>query len=245
MRVDRGQGEAHTETVSSTPPSQHRAVPLAAAPRTVATRMPPLSRERNALSAGALARRRMAVAVAKRALPVMALALLATVALWPEFDSAAERGRVAFRRVVEARPDALRIVAPRYQGIDTENRPYTLTATVAVQGGDESVVALEAPRADITMGDGAWIHVSADQGRFDRPQNMLDLEGAVTLNHEDGTQMVTATARLDLKAGAGEGDAAVAAQGPFGTLTADGFRLYDRGQVVVFTGRARTLLEAR
>jgi lipopolysaccharide export system protein LptC len=211
----------------------------------VATRMPPLSRQRNTLSAGSLARRRIFVAVAKRALPAMALALLAAIALWPEFDSAAERGRVAFRRVVEARPDALRIVAPRYQGIDAENRPYTLTATVAVQGGNESVVALEAPRADIIMGDGAWIHVAAEEGRFDRPRNTLDLAGAVTLNHEDGTQLVTATARLDLKAGNGAGDDAVAAQGPFGTLTSQGFRLYDRGQVVVFTGRARTLLEAR
>jgi lipopolysaccharide export system protein LptC len=48
---------------------------------------------------------------------------------------------------------------------------------------------------------------------------------------------------VDIKAGDAEGDEPVAAQGPFGTLTAEGFRLRDRGQVVIFTGRARAVLE--
>ena len=39
------------------------------------------------------------------------------------------------------------------------------------------------------------------------------------------------------------GDAPVAAQGPFGTLESEGFRLKDRGAVVVFTGRAHAVLE--
>jgi lipopolysaccharide export system protein LptC len=46
-----------------------------------------------------------------------------------------------------------------------------------------------------------------------------------------------------LVAGAAQGNQPVAAQGPFGTLTADGFRLTDRGQVVLFTGKARVVLE--
>ena len=35
----------------------------------------------------------------------------------------------------------------------------------------------------------------------------------------------------------------MAAQGSFGTLTGEGFRLRDRGAVVVFTGHARAVLE--
>jgi lipopolysaccharide export system protein LptC len=37
----------------------------------------------------------------------------------------------------------------------------------------------------------------------------------------------------------------VAAQGPFGTLVSEGFRLYEKGAVVVFTGQSRALLEGR
>lgn len=185
----------------------------------------------------------MAVGFAKRALPVTAVALLSLIALWPEFDSAVDRGRVAFQRVLQVRPEALRIIEPRYQGVDEQNRPFTLTAEVAVQAGNEEVVQLQAPRADMTMTDGAWIYVESREGRFDKPRNLLDLAGNVTVHHDDGTQFVTDAAAIDLTAGSAVGDRPVAAQGPFGTLTAQGFRLIDRGQVVVFTGQSRVLLE--
>ena len=201
------------------------------------------SRERRPPTAGALARRRLLVSIAKRLLPLTAVGLLAAVALWPEFDSAADRGRVAFKRVVQARPDALRIVEPHYQGIDEQNRPYTVTATLATQAGNEDLVNLQAPRADLLMGDGAWVYIEARDGRYNRPRNHLDLAGRVTVHHDDGTQFVTESAAVDLAAGAAAGDDAVAAQGPFGNLTAEGFRLMERGQVVIFTGRARAVLE--
>lgn len=184
------------------------------------------------------------MAVAKRLLPAAAVALLAAVALWPEFESAADRGRVAFRRVAEVRPDALHIVNPRYQGIDEQNRPYTVTADAAVQSGSEDVVQLAVPRADLTLSDGGWVYMEARQGRYDKPRNQLDLAGQVTIHHDDGTQFVTERAAIDVAGGNAQGADPVAVQGPFGTLTAeDGFRLRDRGQVVFFLGRSRAVLE--
>ena len=44
---------------------------------------------------GGIARRRLLVRSAKLLLPVGALALLAMIALWPEFDRAADQSRVA------------------------------------------------------------------------------------------------------------------------------------------------------
>lgn len=227
------------------PSASNRGGPAASAARPPASRLPPPSRRRSMPSAGQLARRRVAVAIAKRVLPLAAIGLLAVMALWPEIESNAERGRVAFRRVAEVRPDALHVREPRYQGVDDQNRPFTVTATTAVQTGQEDIVQLEAPRADILLTDGGWVYMEADQGRFDRPQNKLDLAGRVTVHHDDGTQFVTDRAALDIAGGHAEGDAPVAAQGPFGTLTADGFRLRDRGQVVVFTGQARAVLEGQ
>jgi lipopolysaccharide export system protein LptC len=107
------------------------------------------SRARRAPSAGSLVRRRLAVAVAKRVLPLAAVGLLATIALWPEFESAADRGRLAFKRVLQVQPEALRVIEPRYQGVDEQNRPFTLTAEIAVQAGDQNVVQLQGPRADL------------------------------------------------------------------------------------------------
>lgn len=211
--------------------------------RPPASRLPPPSRRREPPRQGQLARRRLAVAVAKRLLPIAAVGLLAVMALWPEIESNAERGRVSFKRIAEVRPDALHVIEPRYQGVDELNRPYTVTAAVAVQAGQEDIVQLQAPRADLTLTDGGWVYMEANQGRFDKPHNRLDLAGQVTVHHDDGTQFVTARAALDIGGGNAAGDDPVAAQGPFGTLTAEGFRLFDRGHVVVFTGRARAVLE--
>jgi lipopolysaccharide export system protein LptC len=204
--------------------------------------MPAPSRARRAPSAGALARRRLAVRAAKWLLPLAALALLSAIALWPEFDRAEDRARVSFRRIAGS-AEGVRVVDPRYQGVDEQNRPYNVTARVAAQVGAGDIIELEAPRADMTLSDGTWILLEAERGRFDRNRNWLDLSGDVTLWHDNGTLMRTARAAIDVNAGAASGDAPVAAQGPFGTLESEGFRVSERGRVVVFTGRARTVLE--
>ncbi|GGC42284.1 hypothetical protein GCM10011504_20930 [Siccirubricoccus deserti] len=201
------------------------------------------SRRRRPPTSGQLARRRFAVRWAKRLLPALALLLLGAVAFWPELEGNEDRSRVSFRRTVQPRAEALRVVNPRYQGIDELNRPFTITAKVGQQPGSAEILDLEEPRADITLTDGAWIFVQAHQGRFDKPAQHLDLTGEVTIYHDNGTMLLTDSAAVEIDAGTASGDSPVAAQGSFGTLTADGFRLTERGAVIVFTGHAHAVLE--
>jgi lipopolysaccharide export system protein LptC len=203
----------------------------------------PPSRQRRAPRPGQLARRRIFVGLAKRLLPVLALGLLAVVVFWPEIEGNEDRSRVSFRRVPQPRAESLRVVSPRYQDVDELSRPYTVTARAAQQLGGEQILDLEAPRADMVLTDGGWVHVSADAGRYDRPQHHLDLAGDVTIHHDNGMTLRTPEAAVAVEAGTASGDAPVAAQGPFGTLESEGFRLKDRGAVVVFTGRAHAVLE--
>ena len=51
----------------------------------------------------------------------------------------------------------------------------------------------------------------------------------MTLYRDDGTTMVTASASIDLKPGAAAGGEPTHAEGPFGTLDAQGFTLTDKG----------------
>ncbi|MFC7539291.1 hypothetical protein ACFQU2_07235 [Siccirubricoccus deserti] len=74
------------------------------------------SRRRRPPTSGQLARRRFAVRWAKRLLPALALLLLGAVAFWPELEGNEDRSRVSFRRTVQPRAEALRVVNPRYQG---------------------------------------------------------------------------------------------------------------------------------
>lgn len=226
----------------STPPRDALAAHRASrAPGRARTTLP--SRARVTMNAGALARRRILVRLAKWLLPVGALGLLAALALWPEFDSAEERGRLAFRRVAQTSAEAMRIATARYQGLDELGRPFNVTATTATQQENTDLIDLERPRADLFMSNGAWVLLEAETGRYARAANQLDLAGQVTLWHDDGSTLRTEAAHIDVAAGNAEGDRPVAAQGPFGTLVSEGFRLENRGQVVVFTGHAKAVLE--
>jgi lipopolysaccharide export system protein LptC len=205
--------------------------------------MPQPSRRRSAPTPRQIVRRQWLVRLAKWLLPVGALALLGSIVLWPELERNEDRSRYAFRRAVQPSPEALKVMAPRYQGIDELGRPYTLSAEMAQQVGSDEVLDLTAPRADILMSDGSWVYIESRTGRYNRPENHLTLAGAVTIYQDNGTTLRTDAAAADLGQGRAEGDAPVAAQGPFGTLTAEGFRLKDRGAVVVFTGQAHAVLE--
>ncbi len=219
-------------------------VPLrAAGPAQPPRRLMAPSRERWAPSAAQMARRRIAMRLAKWLLPLAGVALLVGIAVWPELDRMEDRARVSFRRVLQAQPDAVRMVEPRYQGLDEQNRPFTVTADVAAQTDRPDIVELERPRADILLTDGSWVLLESRDGRFDKASNRLDLSGEVTLWQDGGNMLVTEAAVIDLKEGSAGGDRPVAAQGPFGTLVSEGFRLTERGHVVVFTGRARAMLE--
>jgi lipopolysaccharide export system protein LptC len=227
------------ETLAA-PVVSHIATPGAASRRAM---LP--SRSRVQVSSGSIIRRRVAVRLAKLLLPVGALALLAAIALWPEIDGAADRGRMAFRRATQATAEAMRISGARFQGVDEQNRPYNLTANSAVQRDQTGVIDLAKPRADILLTNGAWMLLESQDGQYNRPDSLLDLQGNVTLWHDNGTTMKTEAAHIDVHAGEAESDVATAAQGPFGTLNSEGFRLRERGQVVFFTGRSHAVLEGK
>jgi len=191
-------------------------------------------------STAAIARRRWMIALTKRLLPLVALALLATVAMWPEFHREAEQGRVAYRRGFVA-PESGQLTEARYHGVDDHGRPYAITAAVAHQLSPERI-DLTSPVGDVNMESGAWMIVKARQGVYLQHTQQLDLSGEVKLYRDDGTTLTTDAASIDLKAGAAAGAAMTHAEGPFGTLDAQGFTVTDGGTVAHFAGPGRLLL---
>lgn len=198
-------------------------------------------RVRRAPTPGRIARRRFFVTLTKWLLPLFALMLLGSIALWPEFTRVAEGGRVAFRRTFGVAPDSARLIEPRYRGVDERGRPYTITADVAVQTGPERVDLTE-PKGDAVLDGGSWVMVQSRQGVFVQHAGQLDLSGDVTLYRDDGTVLRSETASIDLKQGAAAGNDQTHAEGPFGVLDSQGFALTDKGAVIQFQGPARLVL---
>ena len=198
-------------------------------------------RTRRAPSAGGIARRRAAVTLTKWALPFGALALLGSIAAWPELARVKEQGRIAFRRAFSAVTESGRLLAPRYRGVDERGRPYTVTADWARQDGPVRVILSE-PKGDLVPEGGGWLMVQSHDGVYIQHSGQLDLSHDVVLYRDDGTVMQTESAAVDVKSAAAASTDQTHAEGPFGVLDAQGFTLVDKGAVVQFHGPARLVL---
>lgn len=186
-----------------------------------------------------IARRRWRVTFAKWILPVVALALLTTIALWPELNRDVINAHLAARGGGE--PESGNLTKARYNGVDEHGRPYTVTADFARQVTPDRI-DLTAPIGDMTMEGGSWMRGAGRQGVYMQQSGQLDLSGNVILYRDDGITMHTDTATMNIKAGAAASAALVHVEGPFGTIDAQGFTVLDRGAVVQFTGPARMVL---
>jgi len=183
------------------------------------------------------------VALLKRVLPAIGLALLLLVAVWPRLAPLWERMRLAFPAIDLREARQLRMVNPHYAGVDRLGRPFVVTAAVGRQVPDrQDLMSLEAPRADMKMHAGADVVVTAATGIYQAPVQLLDLFGQVTLVHQNGTRFLTDTARVDVANGTAEGEDPVVGEGPSGNVNAAGFQILGKGDTIIFTGKSDMLL---
>ncbi|MGH7111915.1 MAG: LPS export ABC transporter periplasmic protein LptC, partial [Stellaceae bacterium] len=68
------------------------------------------------------------VARLKLLLPAVGLALLLLVAAWPRLAALFESVRIGLAAIDLREARELKMVDPRYAGLDRQNRPYVLTA---------------------------------------------------------------------------------------------------------------------
>lgn len=205
-------------------------------------------RDLNAITVGRKSRASRAytyfVRTLKFLLPIGALLLIAAIALWPHLRSQDSRFRIGFSNIDISEAKDPSMVNARYVGTDDDNQPFSVTADFAKQiDPNTDTILLDVPKADITLDDGTWLILTADTGLYSRPDSSLDLEGAVTLFHDEGMELHTELATIDLDLGTAQGDQPVLGAGPFGTIKSEGFLLIDKGKTIIFTGKtAATLL---
>jgi len=176
-------------------------------------------------------------------LPLIAFFLIAVVVAWPHLDSSNLRFKVGFAALRVSGNKEPSMIDPRYVGTDKDNQPFSVTADLARNlTGAGSRIELEMPKADITTEKGEWLVVTAESGVFARDENKLNLSGKVNLFHDSGYEFHTDRAAIDLSTGAAASDDPVKGQGPFGHVTANGFRLYERGKIIHFQGKSKLTL---
>jgi lipopolysaccharide export system protein LptC len=183
------------------------------------------------------------VQMMKVLLPVVAALLIILILVWPYLRSEDLRFRLSFAALTANQNEDPSMVNPRFLGIDKENKAYSITADLARNlAAGTSSVELEMPKADITLDDGTWLVLTAKTGIFRRAKKTLDLTGAVNLFHDSGYEFKTSKAVIDLQKGVASGSEAVRGHGPFSEIQGEGFRLFDKGKTIIFTGKSKLVI---
>lgn len=177
------------------------------------------------------------------ALPALAVGLVLIVVIWPQVSLKEGPFRIGMSDIKLEQSGRLTMLNARFEGVDDKNQPYTLTADEARQSTAVSdLVELELPKGDLLQEGGAWLALTAREGLYNRFAELLDLTGDVSLFHDQGFELHTESAQVDLEGGTAYGYEPVQGHGPDGTITSKGFRLLNRGEIIVFTGESRLVI---
>ena len=170
------------------------------------------------------------VGIMKRALPMAAAALLMAVlaySLQPRLQGG--KKLVTMLRTTGILTNDLMMTKPKLIGTDAQGNPFVVTAERAIQDPHNAKRAnLQKVEADVTLKKGNWVNLTATRGLLDATMQKLWLAGAIDVYSDNGYEMHTTAATIDMQKGTVDGDKFVSGQGPFGTFTANRFRI-DRG----------------
>jgi len=180
--------------------------------------------------------------MAKIVLPGTGLAILAVALLWQDLMPQA----ISRRALPNIGLDSLRrheMSAPKFVGTDEKSRPYQVEAKSArLAHAKSDTVILEQPKASITLESGNWVAVTSRGGEFNQKSRIITLNGDVYVFHDANYTFRTEQATVDTGKNVAWGDRPVVATGPKGTIESKGFRIVDKGNTIIFTGKTRVVL---
>lgn len=176
----------------------------------------------------------------KVTLPILALGIVGYLT-YRSYD-----GQTQNRVVIEAAENVpkfdagMKVSGIAFEGKSKTDRPFSVTAMSATEtDGNKDMIQLEEPQAQIELSDVTWIAVTAEHGLYNRKLDHVDLDGAVTVYHDNGMTFVTEKAAMDLVANTASGTAAVTGTGDSREISSsDGFEMIDDGATVLFKGRS-------
>lgn len=175
-------------------------------------------------------------------LPVLALGIVVVVMAWPKMDDAITA--IPREEIIPQKTGQNELLNPRFESADDKGHPYIITAARAVQEmGDSETVQMDKPVAELDLGRNEKISGNAAQGTYFQQDEILKLEGDITLRHSNGYTLNTTLLDIALKTGTATTTRAVTILGPDAKLVSAGMKADNMTGIIVFTGPARLTLK--
>lgn len=134
------------------------------------------------------------------------------------------------------------VLAPRFEGFDAHDRPYSLTAETARRRRENvALVDLVSPRLE----DAASTVVQAREGVWNSQTEILELSGDVVMTDAAGYTFTSQRTRMFVKDSRVEGQEPLRGVGPIGEVKADAYDVLDDGDRIVLRGNVWTRFTAK
>ena len=171
----------------------------------------------------ALARRRAVARWLRILVPTIGVLLLAVIIIWPQFRHTEPGFTLSFTDVSHF-DDQLRMQSLRFEGTDTNGRPFVVTADSASQATEgTSGIKLNVVAASVTLGKDVWLNLEANRGVFDDHKQLLTLTGEVSLYSSLGYEVHGSDVLLDLDNSRASSSKPLTGQGPLGSFKGGSF----------------------
>jgi lipopolysaccharide export system protein LptC len=165
------------------------------------------------------------VNIMRRGLLLAGLLLIGLVVGYSLLPRQSQRIAMTFEKMGIVSGD-LSMTKPKLHGTDSEGNPFTVTADKATQNPKNlRQASLTNVQADLSLKDGQWMSATAPHGVLDANARQLQLSGAIAVFTDEGYELHTDLAHVDLAKGVATGPHKVTGQGPAGTFVADRFRI--------------------
>jgi len=141
--------------------------------------------------------------------------------------------------------DTLTMGDAQFTGFDKRNQAYALAASEAQQDAENpNVIYLTQVRGEIKVrGSGEVVIVRADRGVYDTETEVLQLASNIKVVTTGGITARLSTATVTLIDGLVVSDEPVTVFSKDGTVWANGLRMWDNAERILFTNRVRMLID--
>jgi lipopolysaccharide export system protein LptC len=133
---------------------------------------------------------------------------------------------------------------PELNGLDSNKRPFHVSAKKAVQDAESpSVVALEEIQAKIAVNDKSFAAVTAGGGLYDAEAKKLSLDRDVAVDTDDGTTIRMEDAAIDIDKGDLVTDRPVTVDTGRTKVSSDSMQVLENGKKIIFERNVRMTIQ--
>jgi lipopolysaccharide export system protein LptC len=139
---------------------------------------------------------------------------------------------------------SIHLLHPTFYGRNEKGELYIMSAAEAVREGDnpDLVILTEPHLKQYPAGAPAPMTAQAHHGLYHEAAKKMDLSDHVVATDGRGYTFNSDIAHVDLQKNSAVGNSHVYAYGPSGSISADAYQVYDKGQHDFFTGNVHTHL---